>query len=135
MRRFTLPAVMLTAVFALTACGSGADDKPKAEAPVAAPSAPSSAPANPAAAPSPDAAQTKALMTALKGIKPELAANEERAVRRAQNVCQEVKAGKDEATLATNANARFSGGTAGQLTDAQGAKIVKAVKDTFCSLG
>jgi hypothetical protein len=129
MRRFTLPAVMLTAVFVLTACGSGADDKPKAEAPVAAPSSP---PAKPAAVPSPDAAQTKTLMTALKGIKPELAAEQERAVRRAQNVCQEVKAGKDEATLATNANARFSGGTAGQLTDAQGAKIVKAVKDSFC---
>ncbi|WP_327253195.1 DUF732 domain-containing protein [Streptomyces sp. NBC_01244] len=129
MRRFTLPAVVITAVFALTACGSGADDKPKAEAPVA---APSSVPAKPAAVPSPDAAQTKALMTALKGIKPELAADEERAVRRAQNVCQEVKAGKDEAAMATNANARFSGGTAGQLSDAQGAKIVKAVKDSFC---
>ncbi|MFD3504444.1 hypothetical protein [Streptomyces sp. NPDC058678] len=58
---------------------------------------------------------------------------EDRAVRRSVNVCRDVKAGKDDATLASNANYRFSGGTAGQLTDAQGAKIVTAVKDAFCA--
>ncbi|MER5894736.1 DUF732 domain-containing protein [Streptomyces sp. NPDC001876] len=72
-------------------------------------------------------------MTALSHIKPELAQDEERAVNRARNVCSDLQAGKDDATVAANANARFSGGSAGQLTDAQGAEIAKAVKASFCA--
>ncbi|QBZ73421.1 hypothetical protein SEA_HEATHER_51 [Streptomyces phage Heather] len=127
--RYTLPALAAVAVFALAGCGGADDDT--ATAPSSAPAKTSAAPvADPI--PSPDAAQTKALVTALGNIKPELVVNEERAVRRARNVCQDVKGGKDAATMASNANERYSGGTAGQLTDAQGAKIVEAVKSSFC---
>ncbi|MFE9026196.1 DUF732 domain-containing protein [Streptomyces iakyrus] len=131
MRRLTIAAV--AALFALTACGGGSDEdsadaKPKTAPTTAAPSTPAAP-----AIPSPDAGQTQKLMDELRNIKPELAADEERAVRRAQNVCMDVKAGKDSATMASNANSRFSGGTAGELTDAQGAKIVSAVKASFCA--
>ncbi|MEV6419688.1 DUF732 domain-containing protein [Streptomyces sp. NPDC051662] len=123
--RYTMPTLAAVAVFALAGCGGSGDDT--ATAPVKTSAAPVTDPV-----PAPDAAQTKALVTALGNIKPELAADEERAVRRARNVCQDVKAGKDAATMASNANYRYSGGTAGQLTDAQGAKIVEAVKSSFC---
>ncbi|QAX94046.1 hypothetical protein SEA_EURATIS_51 [Streptomyces phage Euratis] len=129
MRHLAMPALAAVAVLALAGCG-GSDDKADSK-PSAAPSSTPSTPAAPAI-PSPDAAQTKALMGKLSAIKPELAADEERAVRRAQNVCSDVRGGKDDATMAKNANYRFSGGTAGQLTDAQGAKIVDAVKASFC---
>ncbi|MEV8015672.1 hypothetical protein AB0O76_04795 [Streptomyces sp. NPDC086554] len=131
MRRTTIAALLTASVLALAGCSddgetdAAAKPKPKATPTQTTPDTPS--------VPSPNAAQTKALTDALSAIKPELAADEERAVRRAQNVCMDVKGGKDAATMAKNANARYSGGTAGQLTDAQGAQIVKAVKDTFCS--
>ncbi|QNE74027.1 hypothetical protein F0344_04900 [Streptomyces finlayi] len=83
--------------------------------------------------PSPDAGQTKTLTDALSTIKPELAEDEQRAVNRARNVCKDVQDGKDEATVTTNAVERFSGGSAGELTEAQGAEIVKAVKSAFCA--
>lgn len=115
-----------TAIAALALAGcSGEETAPKAA------EAPSSAPAV-SSIPSPDAGQTAALMATLKTIKPELAADEERAVNRSRNVCSDVQAGKDTATVAANANARFSGGTAGELTDAQGQQIADAVKATFC---
>lgn len=113
------------AVLALAGC-SGEEAAPKAA------EAPNSAPAV-SSIPSPDAGQTAALMDALKGIKPELAADEERAVNRSRNVCSDLQAGKDSATVAANANSRFSGGTAGELTDAQGQQIVDAVKAAFCA--
>ncbi|MGW0530696.1 hypothetical protein [Streptomyces sp. NPDC003032] len=119
----------ITAVAALTLTGCGGADEPKADAK---PKDPTKA-AAPAAIPSPDAAQTKALVTGLRNIKPELAADEERAVNRSRNVCSDVRAKKDDATMAKNANYRFSGGTAGQLTDEQGAKIVAIVKSSFCA--
>lgn len=126
MRRTTIAALLIVSTLTLAGCSddggeTNAAAKPKTTPTQATPSVPS-----------PDAAQTKALTDALSAIKPELAADEERAVRRARNVCSDVKGGKDAATMAKNANYRFSGGTAGQLTDEQGAKIVKAVKDTFC---
>ncbi|MET8691766.1 DUF732 domain-containing protein [Streptomyces bauhiniae] len=90
----------------------------------------STAPAAPADA-APTAEQT-ALLGKLRAIKPELVAKEDRALRRADSVCDDVRAGKDAATLAKNANFRYSGGTAGQLTNAQGAQIVDAVQATIC---
>lgn len=128
--RYLAPAFAAVAMLTLAGCGGSdntADEKPST--PAAETSAPAAAPA---AAPSPDAAQTKALMTTLGNIKPQLAADAEKSVRRARNVCSDVKAGKDAATMASNANFRFSGGDVGELTDAQGAKIVDAVKATFC---
>ncbi|MGW6313790.1 hypothetical protein [Streptomyces sp. NPDC055099] len=126
--RHTL-ALTLTAVAALTLTGCGGDDEPKADAK---PKDQTKA-AAPAAIPSPDAPQTETLLSKLRTIKPELVTDEERAVSRSRNVCSDVRAEKDETTMAKNANARFSGGTAGQLTDEQGAKIVSAVKSSFCS--
>ncbi|XUZ27344.1 hypothetical protein ACQVDT_21410 [Streptomyces sp. RMIT01] len=122
MRRALVPAAI--AVLALAGCS--AEDTPKAA------ESSSSAPAV-SSIPSPDADQTKALTDALSAIKPELAQDTERAVNRARNVCKDVQDGKDEATVAANANARFSGGSASQLTDAQGAEIVTAVKSSFCA--
>ncbi|MEV0126382.1 hypothetical protein AB0I16_33360 [Streptomyces sp. NPDC050703] len=116
-------ATAATALLVLTGCGGNeadAETKPTKAAPAVKP------------APSPDTAQTAALMTELRKIKPELAADEERAVRRARNVCTDIKGDKPATLQASNANARYSGGTAGQLTDEQGAKIVAAVKATFC---
>ncbi|MFD3622666.1 hypothetical protein ACFWWT_47650 [Streptomyces sp. NPDC058676] len=124
-----LVGITALAALALTAC-NGLETKPEPDA-IVSPESP--APAAPKSDPSPDAAQTKQLIAALGAIKPELVLKEDRAVRRSVNVCRDVKAGKDDATLASNANYRFSGGTAGQLTDAQGAKIVTAVKDAFCA--
>jgi multiple sugar transport system substrate-binding protein len=132
MRYFARAVVVAVAACSLAACGgSGDDSKPKAEP------AKTSAPAKDAAVtlpktPEPNAEQTATLIAKLRAIKPELVVKEERAVRRSESVCLDVKQGKDAKTLASNANYRFSGGTAGQLTDAQGAKIVDAVKASFC---
>jgi len=119
-------AILITAIAVLALAGCSAEEAPKAE------TAPSSTPAV-SSIPSPDPGQTKTLVDALSAIKPELAQDEERAVSRSRNVCKDMQDGKDEAAMATNANARFSGGSAGQLTDAQGAEIVKAVKSSFCA--
>ncbi|MFJ8955595.1 hypothetical protein ACIRO1_36440 [Streptomyces sp. NPDC102381] len=129
MRRFVSAAVIVAATFALAGC-SGSEDKTETKPTKAAAPAKSST-ALPKV-PEPNAAQTTALVTKLRAIKPELVVNEERAVRRSVNVCSDVVGKKDDATMAKNANFRFSGGTAGQLTDAQGAQIVDAVKATFC---
>jgi hypothetical protein len=118
--------LVTTAISVLALAGCSAEETPKAA------ESPSSAPAV-SSIPSPDAEETNALVTALGNIKPELAADEDKAVNRARNVCSDLQAGKDDATVAANANARFSGGDAGQLTDAQGAKIADVVMATFCA--
>ncbi|MFF0295562.1 DUF732 domain-containing protein [Kitasatospora sp. NPDC004614] len=82
--------------------------------------------------PSPNAAQTAGLVAALKAVNPEIAVDQAKAVARARNVCQEIKAGKDDTTLAANAAARFSGGSV-TITPEQGTAIVAGVKAAFCS--
>jgi uncharacterized lipoprotein len=126
--RYTLPTLAAVAVLALAGCSSDTE-------PAATPTTEKSSPSAPAvsSAPSPNAAQTTALLDALRAVKPELVADEERAVTRARNVCRDVKSGKPADTVASNAKARFSGGSAGDLTDAQGAAIVSAVKSSFCA--
>ncbi|QDQ12444.1 DUF732 domain-containing protein [Streptomyces spectabilis] len=110
-----------------------ADAKPKPSATAAAKPAdkPSEA-AKPASVPSPDAAQTAALIRALGAIEPGLVTKEDRAVDRARNVCSDIKAKKDDATVQKNARSRYEGGTVPSLTDKQAADIVTAVRSSFC---
>lgn len=123
MRRTTIATLLIVSTLTLAGCSDGGETGAAKPKPKATPTQ---------LTPSPNPAQTTALTDALSAIKPELAADEERAVNRARNVCLDVKGGKDTATMAKNAAYRFSGGTAGQLTDAQGGKIVAAVKSSFC---
>ncbi|MEW1550577.1 hypothetical protein [Streptomyces tsukubensis] len=57
--------------------------------------------------PSPNVAQTAGLTAALKAVDPALAADQAKAIGKALSVCQEIKAGKDDTTLADNAAQRF----------------------------
>ncbi|MFD4141597.1 DUF732 domain-containing protein [Streptomyces sp. NPDC058572] len=107
--------------------------KPSATAAAKPADKPSPKPSKPAGVPSPDAAQTEALIRALRAVEPGLVAKEDRAVDRARNVCLDVQGGKDAATVQSNARARFEGGTVPSLTDDQAANIVTAVKSTFCN--
>jgi hypothetical protein len=114
------------------------DDNGKAEAEpktTTAPAKPADKPseaAKPAAVPSPDAAQREALIRALRTIDAGLVVKEDRAVDRARNVCSDIKAKEDDATVQKNARSRFEGGTVPSLTDDQAANIVTAVKSSFC---
>ncbi|MFI8890520.1 hypothetical protein [Streptomyces paradoxus] len=139
MRRITMPAAALLALAALTACSSGDDssDKPAAKPKTSATAsksaaAPTATASRPSGIPSPDAAQTAALIRALSAVKSALGADEEKAVSRARNVCLDMQQGKDDATVAANAKARFEGGDAGTLTAEQGEQIAEGVKASFC---
>ncbi len=132
--------VAIVAALALSACGGGSDtEEPKKPSAPPSPSAPKSAapevpqkaPADPKR-PEPDARQTKTLTGALGAIHPALAAKEDRAVRRSVNVCSDIKTGMAADKVTSNARLRFSGGTAGSLTDDQARRIVEAVKTSFC---
>ncbi|MER5862234.1 DUF732 domain-containing protein [Kitasatospora sp. NPDC002040] len=106
-------------------------EAPKAESPAPAPAQSSTAPKPASAIPSPDAAQTAVLVATLKAVNPALVEKTDKAVDRARNVCSDVQAGKDAATVAKNAKSRFEGGAV-TLTDAQALAIVEAVKASFC---
>ncbi|MEV4556183.1 DUF732 domain-containing protein [Kitasatospora sp. NPDC049285] len=85
-----------------------------------------------AGVPTPNAAQAAGLMAALRAADPNIATDQTKAITLARSVCQEIKAGKDDAALATFAAQRFSAGTV-TLTPEQGAVIVASVKAAFCS--
>ncbi|MEV7360368.1 DUF732 domain-containing protein [Kitasatospora sp. NPDC091276] len=106
-----------------------AEAKPSASAP--APQAPAETPKQPSGAPSPDQAQTAALVASLRAVDPALVAKEDKAVSRARDTCLDLRSGKDAATVQKNAAARFTGGSVA-VTDDQAAKIVDAVKGSFC---
>ncbi|MER6527615.1 hypothetical protein [Streptomyces sp. NPDC001508] len=89
-------------------------------------------PSKPSGIPSPDAAQTEALISALRAVDPGLVAKEDWAVDRARNVCLDIQGGKEAATVQSNAKSRYEGGTVPSLTDDQAAEIVTAVKSSFC---
>ncbi|MGH3768610.1 MAG: DUF732 domain-containing protein [Pseudonocardiaceae bacterium] len=90
--------------------------------------APSRAPA-PTAAPTTDA-QT-AYLARLEQIDPGLVVNTERAIRRAENICLDIKQGKDEATVVSNTVQRLSGGNA-TIDKAQAAQVVELAKTHIC---
>ncbi len=105
--------------------------KPSASAPVAVSQQPTSEAPQPSVIPSPDQAQTVALVAALRAVDAGLVTKEVRAVDRARSTCQEIRAGKDAATVQKNTRGRFEGGSV-TLTDDQAAQIVKAVQGSFC---
>ena len=114
------------AVFALTGCGS---DTPAASSPT--PTA-SAATTSAAVAPSARAVNSEAFLAGLRAIDPGLVANEDRAVRRAKDICLDIS--QDEFTnqqLAARAAERYSGGTA-TITPAQGARVVALAKANVC---
>ncbi|MFJ5232114.1 DUF732 domain-containing protein [Kitasatospora sp. NPDC088391] len=82
--------------------------------------------------PSPNAAQTAGLLAGLKALNPALGTDQGKAVSAARSVCQELKEGKETATVATNAAQYFSGGSV-KLTAEDGIAIVAAVKVSFCA--
>lgn len=90
-------------------------------------------PPRPSGIPSPDAAQTEALIRALRAVDPGLATKEDRAIGRARSICMDVQGGKDAVTVQSNAKSRYEGGTVPKLSDDQAAKIVSAVKSSFCN--
>ncbi|MEU9608324.1 DUF732 domain-containing protein [Streptomyces sp. NPDC048057] len=113
----------------------GTDDKPTAKASVVASAAAAepSAPVTGSGVPTPDAQQRAALIRALAAVDAGLVAKEERAVSRARSVCLDIKEGKDAATVQKHARSRYEGGTVPTLNDDQAARIVSAVKSSFCS--
>lgn len=83
--------------------------------------------------PSPNPAQTADLLRRLGAIHPATVAKEEKAVTRARNVCSDARWTEgDDAAVNARAADRFSGGDVPTLTPDQGARIVKAVRETFC---
>ena len=81
---------------------------------------------------SPDATQTGELITRLEAISPGLGKDEDRVVTAAAEVCQQVVRGVDEATLSSDAKARFAVDGAAPLTDEQSRAVADAVTSTFC---
>ncbi|MFI0265570.1 hypothetical protein [Streptomyces luteogriseus] len=123
-----LGTLLLTAV----ACDSGDDSTDAApKDPATKESAPKK-PEAPSTYPSPNAAQTAKLITALGAIDKGLVVKEDRAVRRSENVCRDIKDGKDAQGIKKNAELRFEGGNVPDLSDAQAGQIVDAVKASFC---
>ncbi|MER7688329.1 hypothetical protein [Streptomyces sp. NPDC097610] len=128
MRNTLIATLAVASVFVLAGCG-GSDDKPKAEN---TPSA-SVAESSPDAIPSPDAAQTQTLISALRAVDSGLVVKKDRAVSRARSTCQTIKtSGYTNAQVHNMAKLRFEGGNVPSLTDEQTAKIVDAVKTSFC---
>ncbi|WP_344621650.1 DUF732 domain-containing protein [Kitasatospora arboriphila] len=137
----------------LTACGSdgggtAAPAKSSAAATAAAPAASTPAAADsaaPAASTAAPTAPTKAAGTAdptqlakelamvagLKQIDPKLAADNQKTVAAAQQTCADIKAGKDDATVAKNTTTYFAA-TGAKVTDQQGQMIAVIVKAALC---
>ncbi|MEW1913604.1 hypothetical protein AB0442_35140 [Kitasatospora sp. NPDC085895] len=136
----------------LTACGSdgGGTAAPakSSAATAAAPAASTPAAADsatPAASTAAPTAPTKAAGTAdptqlakelamvagLKQIDPKLAADNQKTVAAAQQTCADIKAGKDDATVAKNTTTYFAA-TGAKVTDQQGQMIAVIVKAALC---
>ncbi|MFB7631653.1 hypothetical protein ACFC0M_11985 [Streptomyces sp. NPDC056149] len=131
---------VIAAALSLSACGStssGQSDKPPTTGASTSAADPSSADksSGPAGAPSPDAQQTRTLMAALKAVDPALGGNEAWAVTGAKTVCADIQAGQADADVEQGVQLRFTGtrpGTVPKLTTDQAARIVTAVKSSFC---
>lgn len=123
--RTTTAGVLAALALTLTACDSGddqADTKPNKNSP--APTASDFL--------RPNVAQQKTLIDGLTAIDPGLTVNEERAVRRSVNVCDDIRKGKDDKTVTGNAAYRYDGGNA-DVDNAKAEKIVKVIKDAYCT--
>ncbi|MFC4148588.1 hypothetical protein ACFO0M_20225 [Micromonospora mangrovi] len=121
MRRIMI-TVASVLVLASTACSSTESAEP-AKSAAATAAAPTQAEMT---------AKEKKYLAGLKKIDEGLAANEERAIRRAQNICLDVKGGEfNDKQLADRAAERLSGGDA-TIDSAQGAKVVALAKANIC---
>ncbi|MFK0292641.1 hypothetical protein ACIQU6_19485 [Streptomyces sp. NPDC090442] len=131
---------VIAAALSLSACGSttsGQSGKPPTTSASTSAADPASAekPSQPDGAPSPNAQQTQTLMAALKAVDPALGDNEAWAVTGAKTVCADIQAGQADADVQQGAQLRFTGtkpGTVPKLTNDQAARIVAAVKSSFC---
>ncbi|MFC8583305.1 hypothetical protein ACFUGD_01830 [Streptomyces sp. NPDC057217] len=124
MRTRHTTALAATLLLGLTACGSDTDDKPAAQ-----PSAPAPTTSSAFLRPTPE--QEKTLIAALTAIDPNLTVKEERAISRSVGVCDDIRKGKDQATVVKNAAYRYNGGTA-SADETKGAQIVEAIKTAYC---
>ncbi|GAA3026077.1 DUF732 domain-containing protein [Streptomyces glomeratus] len=126
--------VLVVAAIANAGNGDDTDTPTKAKPAVKVSTSPKAKPSE-APAPikfdEPNAAEEKQLLSKLHAINPGITVNEERAVRRSVNTCQEMQAGNSMKSIVTNTSARFTGGDA-TVDERQAAEVVKAVKDTFC---
>ncbi|MFJ8866728.1 hypothetical protein ACIRD6_13360 [Streptomyces sp. NPDC102473] len=122
--RITVALIAAGLLTTLTACGT--EPEPAAKA---APAEPAPATSSAFLRPTPD--QEKTLIAALAAIDPGLTVKEERAISRSVGVCDDIRTGKDDATVVKNAAYRYDGGNA-SVDDAKGAKIVQAIKDSYC---
>ncbi|TVL93297.1 hypothetical protein [Streptomyces sp. SAJ15] len=112
---------------------SGADAGASAT-PGKADTAPAKSPEVPDDVPSPDPGQTADLVKRLGEIHPALVAQQDKAVSRARNVCNDARWSEEgDAGVNARAAARFSGGDVPTLTPEQGGRIVTAVRESFCS--
>ncbi|MFE7580067.1 hypothetical protein ACFU5Y_00700 [Streptomyces gardneri] len=121
----------LTATAALALALTGCGTTPVADRPAAKPSNPAPAPTKSSAFLRPTHEQEKNLLTALTAIDPALTVKEERAVSRSVSVCDDIRKGKDDATVVKNAAYRYNGGDT-TVDEAKGAKIVEAIKTAYC---
>ena len=130
MRTRTTTALIAAGLLAdLTA--SSTEPEPAAKA-ADTPAAAEPAPATSSAFLRPTPAQEKTLVTALAAIDPGLTVKTERAISRSVGVCDDIRTGKDEATVVKNAAYRYDGGDA-TVDEAKGAEIVQAIKDSYCT--
>ncbi|MER8186468.1 DUF732 domain-containing protein [Kitasatospora sp. NPDC094015] len=135
-RVITIGVAAAGALLSLTACGSSggpATPNPAPTQAAATSAAGATKPSAPPVVPSPNAAQQAGLLAGLKIVNPELAADPTKAVAGAQYVCAQIQSGKDEATVAKEAAAKFSGGSV-TLNDQQGKLVATAVKTSFCTM-
>lgn len=125
MRTHITIGILAVLALTLTACESGddqADTKPSADSP---------APATSSAFLRPTPEQEKTLIDGLTAIDPGLTVKPDRAISRSVGVCDDIRKGKDEATVVKNAAFRYDGGDA-SVDEAKGAKIVQVIKDAYC---
>ncbi|MGD3106379.1 hypothetical protein [Streptomyces sp. YGL11-2] len=144
MKRTT--TAVLAAAMAITALSACDADGPNTKTPKSAPattaptteSTPSgkdaTAPKDGAAL-SPNAEQTPKLMSALKAVNSAFGDNEKWALTASRTICADIRAGQADSDVQEDAKIRFTGNTPGTVptvTDNQAARIVTAVKSSFC---
>jgi hypothetical protein len=119
----TATAAIAAALLLTTLSACSGDDKPKASA--------DPAPATSSAFLRPTSAQEGKLINGLTDIDPALSAKEDRAISRSVDVCNDIRTGKDNATVLKNAAFRYTGGDV-TVDISEAAKIVKAIKAAYC---
>lgn len=76
--------------------------------------------------------RSEVFLTTLAAIDPGLIANEDRALSRAQDICLDLSQGKDDTTIARNAELRYEGGSVPDLTSDQALAILNAAREYVC---